>query len=396
MDILVPSEKKSDSDVNGTVVVNMFTLEVAVEDIDIAGEKAGKTTANETLLTHAGWQRHHCFGAAVQKGEFRIVSGFINGLREGYKIVTAPAYDGPYSAFGQLQTDRPSEALEAFKKFTKDKDNREKAEIQEEARKLAVELARVKGFSKASFSLDPLVQAYILGYLCDFGGGMEDCSATKEMLEHSLNIYEEHLGEDDLVVAHTLNDLSVAYGRLGDPWKQKDLLERALKIFEQHYGEVHPDVAFALINLGAAYAQLGDPSMTKNVLERALEIQEQHFGEEHLGLANTLNNLGEAYGDLGDHDNQKNLLERALKIKEQHYGEVHFETALTLNNLGNAYGYLGDHNKKKNLLERALEINEQHFGPGQTLRRAGRPQQEERPPRARSQDNGTTSRGGSL
>ena len=109
MDIRVPSKKKSDSDVSGTVVVNMLTLEVAVEDIDTAGEKAGKTTAHETLLIHAGWKRHYCFGAAVQKGEFRVVSGFINGLREGYKIVTAPAYDGPYSAFGQLQTDRPSE-----------------------------------------------------------------------------------------------------------------------------------------------------------------------------------------------------------------------------------------------------------------------------------------------
>ena len=109
MDIRVPSKKKSDSDVSGTVVVNMLTLEVAVEDIDTASEKAGKTTAHETLLIHAGWKRHYCFGAAVQKGEFRVVSGFINGLREGYKIVTAPAYDGPYSAFGQLQTDQPSE-----------------------------------------------------------------------------------------------------------------------------------------------------------------------------------------------------------------------------------------------------------------------------------------------
>ena len=134
MDLRLPSEKKSDSDVNGTVVVNMFTLEVAVEDIDTAGEKAGKTTAHEILLMHAGWKRHHCFGAAVQKGEFRAVSGFINGLREGYKIVTAPAYNSPHSAFGQLQTDRPSETLDAFKKFTEDKENREKAEIPEEAR----------------------------------------------------------------------------------------------------------------------------------------------------------------------------------------------------------------------------------------------------------------------
>ena len=46
---------------------------------------------------------------SAEEGEFRAVSGFINGLREGYKIVTAPAYDGPYSAFAQLQTDRPSE-----------------------------------------------------------------------------------------------------------------------------------------------------------------------------------------------------------------------------------------------------------------------------------------------
>ena len=122
--------------------------------------------------------------------------------------MTAPAYDGPHSAFGQLQTDRPSEALDAFKKFTKDKENREKADIPEEARKLAVELAGVKGFSKASFYLDPLAQASTLDYLCSFKGGMEDCSASKEMLEHSLKIYEKHLGEDYWKVARTLTDLS--------------------------------------------------------------------------------------------------------------------------------------------------------------------------------------------
>ena len=216
MDPCVPSEKKSDSDVNGTVVVNMLTLEVAVEDVDTAGEKAGLTTAHETLLIHAGWKRHHCFGAAVQKGQFRVVSGFINGLREGYKIVTVPAYDGPHSAFGQLQTDRPSEALDAFKKFTKDKENREKADIPEEARKLAVELAGSEGFSKASFYLDPLVQASTLDYLCSFDGGMEDCCASKEMLEHSLKIYEKHLGEDHWQVAWTLNTWATPTEGLGD------------------------------------------------------------------------------------------------------------------------------------------------------------------------------------
>ena len=236
MDLRLPSENKSKSDVNGTVVVNMFTLEVAVEDIDTAGEKAGKTTSHEIPLMHAGWKRQYCFGAAVQKGEFRVVSRFINGLREGYKTVAAPAYNGPHSAFGQLQTDRPSETLDAFKKFTEDKEKREKACIPQEARKLAVELAGVEGFSKASFSLDPLVQAGTLDYLCSFRGGMEDCCASVEMLEHSLEIYEKHFGEDHWVVAITLNDLSVAYGKLGDDNKKKNLLERALEILEQHFG----------------------------------------------------------------------------------------------------------------------------------------------------------------
>ena len=82
-------------DANATVVVNIFTLEVAVEDISTEGEAKGLKTAHETLLDKAGWTRPYCFGAAVQKGNFRPVSGFLNGLREGYKTVTEPGYSRP-------------------------------------------------------------------------------------------------------------------------------------------------------------------------------------------------------------------------------------------------------------------------------------------------------------
>ena len=89
-------------DVNATVVVNMLTLEVVVQNIETAGESAGQTTAHEMLLARAGWKRNCCYGGAVQRGEFRAVSGYINGLREGYMAVTAPGYDGPHRAFGNL------------------------------------------------------------------------------------------------------------------------------------------------------------------------------------------------------------------------------------------------------------------------------------------------------
>ena len=123
---------------------------------------------------------------------------------------------------------------------------------------MAVELAGVDGFSKASFYLDPLVQASTLDYFCSFDGGMEDSCATKEMLEHSLGIYERHLGEDHWMVARTLMNLAMAYGRLGDHNKEKNLLECALEIEEQNFGEAHFEVAKTLTNLANAHGGLGD------------------------------------------------------------------------------------------------------------------------------------------
>ena len=77
----------------------------------------------------------------MQKGKFRPVSGFLNGLREGYKAVTEPGYEGQLTAYGTLAA-TASEELEAFKKFTKERENREKAQIPEEAVRVALHLAR--------------------------------------------------------------------------------------------------------------------------------------------------------------------------------------------------------------------------------------------------------------
>ena len=222
-------------DANATVVVNIFTLEVAVEDISTEGEAKGLKTAHETLLDKAGWTRPYCFGGAVQKGKFRPVSGFLNGLREGYKAVTEPGYAGQLTAYGTLAA-TASEELEAFKKFTKEKENREKAQIPEEAVRVAWHLAasREHGLKKASFAMDPLLHADILEYLCSFQGGMEDPTANQQMLHKALAIKGQHFGEHHWQVAFTLNDLANAHMRLGDHRTQNELLERSLNIFQDY------------------------------------------------------------------------------------------------------------------------------------------------------------------
>ena len=187
-------------------------------------------------LDKAGWTQPCCFGGAVQKGKFQPVSGFLNGLREGYMAVTEPGYAGQLTAHGTLAA-TASEELEAFKRFTKEKENREKAQILEEAVRVALHLAasREHGLKKASFSMDPLLHAETLEYFCSFDGGMEDPSANQQVLQKVLTIKEQHFGEHHWQVAYTVNDWAVAHMRLGDHKTQKELLERALKIFQDYW-----------------------------------------------------------------------------------------------------------------------------------------------------------------
>ena len=144
----------------------------------------------------------------MQKGKFRLVSGFLNGLREGYKAVTEPGYAGQLTAYGTLAA-TASEELEAFEKFMKEKENREKAQIPEEAVRVALHLAasREHGLKKSSFSVDPLLHAETLEYLCSFHGGMEDPIANQQMLQKVLAIREQHFGEHHWRVL------------VGEPWR---------------------------------------------------------------------------------------------------------------------------------------------------------------------------------
>ena len=63
---------------------------------------------------------------------------------------------------------------------------------------------------KAPFFMDPLLQADSLEYSSTSEGGVEDLSASKEMLERALMLREEYNGKDHVAVARALNNLGNA------------------------------------------------------------------------------------------------------------------------------------------------------------------------------------------
>ena len=192
--------------------MNIFALEVAVEDVNTDGEKKGLKTAHETLLDHAGWTRPYCYGGAVQQGNFRPVSGFLNGLREGYKAVTVTWLWRPT---GCLRTCRRhhlrslqhfQEVHQARRRIERRRRFRRKRSASPSASPPTEKMDLRRGRSPCI----PKLHARSLEYLSSFKGGMEDPSANQQMLLKALVIKEEHCGEHHLEVAITLTNLSNA------------------------------------------------------------------------------------------------------------------------------------------------------------------------------------------
>ena len=147
------------------------------------------------------------------------MSGFLKCLREGHKTVTAPGYDGQLIAFGTIVVENTSDELDAFRRFTKERENPEKAQIPEEAIDVALGLAAndEDGMKKASFSMDPMLHAETQECLSSFNGGMEDSDAKRNMHQKALTIHEKHQGVDHPRVSSTLNELAIACGKTRGP-----------------------------------------------------------------------------------------------------------------------------------------------------------------------------------
>ena len=314
-------------------------------------------------ISEAGWTRPYCFWWRRAERELPTRIWFPERPSRRIQGSHRTGYAGQLIAYGTLAA-TASEELEAFKKFTKEKENREKAQIPEEAVRVALHLAacREHGLKKASFSMDPLLHADILEYLCSFDGGMEDPKANQQMLHKVLAIKDQHFGEHHPRVAYTLNNLAVAHMQLGDTRMGKELLERALKIYHDYWGGEHDVLASTMVNLGAALLHLGQYEKAKDVLERALKIQEQHHDQDHFEVAKTLTNLGCVYGRLCDYDKAKNILERVVNIKVKHYGQDSVDVATTLYNLALTHWSLGEYEKAAEMWERVLPVYEDHFG----------------------------------
>jgi tetratricopeptide (TPR) repeat protein len=104
-----------------------------------------------------------------------------------------------------------------------------------------------------------------------------------------------------LAEARQLNEEVGALFQRGRYQQAVPLVQESLAIHKQALGERHPDYAATLNSLAVLYQYQGDYAKAEPLFRQAREITRQALGERHPHYAASLNNLAFLYRDMGDY-----------------------------------------------------------------------------------------------
>jgi eukaryotic-like serine/threonine-protein kinase len=209
----------------------------------------------------------------------------------------------------------------------------------------------------------PLLRARLLGTMGDVYKNLGLYSAARPLLESSLALRRDRLGESHLDVSDAEARLGELYRLAGNRAGAESLLTRALATREKALGPRSPEVGAILCDLGMVYAAQGKFDKASPVLERSLAIREKALGPEHADVARSLNELGVLRWRQERYSAAESLFRRAIPIWEKSRGSNHPDVARSLNNLALVLREEGRSGSTIPLYRRALAIYEKALGP---------------------------------
>ncbi len=170
------------------------------------------------------------------------------------------------------------------------------------------------------------------------------------LVQRSLSIRKDKLGDKNLDVAKSLNSLGNLYRNVG---RYRDAI-----IFYQQFLEIARELkdrkreAVSLGNLGSAYQSLGEYQRAIAFYQQSLEI-DREIGNRR-GEASSDAGITNIYKSLGEYQRAISFYQQWLDIARE-IGDRRGE-ATSLGNLGNAYGNLGEYQQAISFHEQALVI----------------------------------------
>ncbi|HEX3552494.1 MAG TPA: serine/threonine-protein kinase [Thermoanaerobaculia bacterium] len=186
---------------------------------------------------------------------------------------------------------------------------------------------------------------------------------ARELLDRGgTKVLAELKGQPETEAALALT-IGKAYRSLGLYDSAAPLLERSLALRRQRLGETHPDVAECLDNLADLYLRRDEISRAEQAARRALAIRRERGGESDPAILESLNGLGMVLLTKADFTGAEPLFREALKIDRKHFGRAHKESVPILANLAVLEKQKGDLAAAEGLYREALTIARSQYGP---------------------------------
>ncbi len=181
-----------------------------------------------------------------------------------------------------------------------------------------------------------------------------DHAAALPLLDESLRLLREVLGEEDRLVLVTSDNYAYMLHQAGRTQEGEALFGRTLAVRTKVQGERHPDTIATLNYHAMALIDAGRPAEGAPILARALEWRRAVLGPRHPDTLATLDNYAGVLERLGRFAETEPLLAEVLRIRRETLGETDPETLRSLNNYALVLENLGRAEEAEPLLAEVL------------------------------------------
>lgn len=176
-----------------------------------------------------------------------------------------------------------------------------------------------------------------------------------DMLERSLELRIQALGENHPSVAQAKNDLAEALIRKAEYARARTLLEESLEQNRREQGAASQQVAQNLYNLAELHLAMGELDSAERYATESIDIYTPMAEKHGIELAEAKNTLARILQVRGDLDRTEKLLREAIAIVESRAGRDHPLMAYYLQNLGVLLKSKGDLDAAEQTLNEAID-----------------------------------------
>jgi serine/threonine protein kinase len=209
---------------------------------------------------------------------------------------------------------------------------------------------------EGEFKNEPLIEAQIRQSLGDMYTNIAEFEAARPQLERALQIYQEHLGEEDPITIDTVYSLGYMFKRQGRYEEAEPFLLKVVESRRRILGPAHSQTLYEMHHLGLLYMLQGRYLDWESLSLELLQASRKFLDEEHETAILAISNAGRMYTFQGRYSKAEPLLVKTLNLTRRIKGENHAWTQEFTGWLGWLYYLEGRYNEAEFLLEQSVEM----------------------------------------